>query len=146
VDVLNEDPGNIETVLNVDRTLWMHAFNYVLINFDSYIGYAQNYYIYEDINGRFNPEVGQALHTMRQEDTSEADQVMAYVEILKDQNLRSKMLKVSQVMTNFASRKGPYKDEDFVEFSGRIIQSLIDMQKQRASQRPDTLCRWVYRC
>lgn len=86
-------------------------------------------------NGRFNPEVGQALQAMKQEESPEADQVMAYVEILKDQNIRGKMLKVSQVMANFAVRKGPYKDEDFVEFSGRIIQSLIDMQKQRARKR-----------
>jgi len=55
IDVLNEDPGNVEDLLNIDRTLWMHAFNYSVINFDSYIGYAQNYYIYKDINGQFNP-------------------------------------------------------------------------------------------
>ncbi len=48
IDVLNNEPDDIETVLNVDQTLWMHAFNYVLINFDSYIGYAQNYYLYKD--------------------------------------------------------------------------------------------------
>ncbi|MEJ2716966.1 MAG: DnaB-like helicase C-terminal domain-containing protein [Deltaproteobacteria bacterium] len=86
-------------------------------------------------NGRFNPEVGQALKTMKKEDSTEADQVMAYIEILRDENIRGRMLKVSQVMANFAVRKGPYKDEDFVEFSGRIIQSLIDMQKQRARKR-----------
>ncbi len=51
---LNEDTGNIESILNVDRALWMHAFNYSLVNFDSYIGYAQNYYLYMDDNGRFN--------------------------------------------------------------------------------------------
>lgn len=55
IDVLNEDPASIETILNVDRTLWMHAFNYTVINFDSYVGYAQNYYLYQDDNGQFNP-------------------------------------------------------------------------------------------
>ena len=57
IDVLNEDPNNVETVLNVDRTLWMHAFNYSLINFDSYVGYAQNYYVFQDLNYQFNPIV-----------------------------------------------------------------------------------------
>jgi hypothetical protein len=33
----------------------MHALNYTLVNFDSYIGYAQNYYMYQDDHGRFNP-------------------------------------------------------------------------------------------
>lgn len=55
IRILNEQPDSIETVLNVDRTLWMHALNFVLLNLDSYIGYAQNYYMYRDENGRFNP-------------------------------------------------------------------------------------------
>jgi hypothetical protein len=55
--VLNEEIDSVETVLNTDQVLWMHAFNYVLLNLDSYIGYSQNYYLYEDDNGRFNPVI-----------------------------------------------------------------------------------------
>ena len=33
----------------------MHAFNYGLINFDSYVGYAQNFYMYQDDHQQFNP-------------------------------------------------------------------------------------------
>ncbi|NNF01698.1 MAG: T9SS type A sorting domain-containing protein, partial [Bacteroidia bacterium] len=55
IDTLNNSSNNIASVLNVDQTLWMHAFNYSLINFDSYVGYAQNYYLYRDHNNRFNP-------------------------------------------------------------------------------------------
>jgi hypothetical protein len=56
-EVLNTQPENLSTVLNIDRTLWMHAFNYALVNLDSYIGYAQNYYLVMDEHGRFNPVV-----------------------------------------------------------------------------------------
>lgn len=55
IDVLNNDAAHIGEVLNVDRTLWMHAINYTVINFDSYVGYAQNYYLYKDDNARWNP-------------------------------------------------------------------------------------------
>ena len=55
IDTLNNFTDSIEEVLNVDRTLWMHAVNYSLINFDSYIGYGQNYYLYKDITRQFNP-------------------------------------------------------------------------------------------
>lgn len=55
IDVLNNDLQDIETVLNVDRSLWMHALNYTLVNIDSYIGYSQNYYLYQDEDLRFNP-------------------------------------------------------------------------------------------
>ncbi len=55
IDILNNDTANIDTILNIDRTLWMHALNYTLVNLDSYIGYCQNYYLYMDDYGRFNP-------------------------------------------------------------------------------------------
>ncbi|MDG2440902.1 MAG: CotH kinase family protein, partial [Crocinitomicaceae bacterium] len=55
IDTLNNSTDNISEVLNVDRALWMHALNYTMINFDSYVGYAQNYYLYQDRHGRFNP-------------------------------------------------------------------------------------------
>ncbi|MFT5745846.1 MAG: hypothetical protein ACI9XO_002550 [Paraglaciecola sp.] len=74
IDVLNENPADIETVLNVDRTLWMHAFNYALVNFDSYVGFAQNYYLYKDDNGRFNPvlwDLNQSFASYRLTDASE---------------------------------------------------------------------------
>ena len=55
IDTLNNQIDSTEKVLNVDRALWMHALNYTLINFDSYIGYGQNYYLYKDKTGQFNP-------------------------------------------------------------------------------------------
>jgi len=54
IQELNEEPDLISNSLNVDRALWMHAFNYVVVNLDSYIGYAQNYYLYQDDLGQFN--------------------------------------------------------------------------------------------
>ena len=55
IDTLNNFQEDIDMVLNVDRTLWMHALNYSIINFDSYIGYGQNYYLYLDQANQFNP-------------------------------------------------------------------------------------------
>lgn len=56
--VLNKDIDSIESVLNVDRVLWMLAFNNVLVNLSSYSGYnSQNYYLYKDDKGQFNPIV-----------------------------------------------------------------------------------------
>lgn len=85
--------------------------------------------------GRLTPEVSQAMKDAREQEVSEADQLMAYVDILKDQSLRDKLLKLSQVMTNYAAGKGPHKDQDFVDFSGRIVQTLIEMQKQRSAKK-----------
>jgi len=55
-EVLNKQPEKIESVLNVDRVLWMHAFNNVLVNLDSYAGrLCHNYYLYQDSFGIFQP-------------------------------------------------------------------------------------------
>ncbi|MBK9337156.1 MAG: CotH kinase family protein [Lewinellaceae bacterium] len=54
--VLNRELTNIESVLDVDRTLWMLALNNVTVNLSSYSGARSvNYYLYQDNNGRFQP-------------------------------------------------------------------------------------------
>jgi len=55
-DTLTNNIGQIEKILDVDRVLWMLAFNNVLVNLDSYSGaFSQNYYLYKDDHGRFMP-------------------------------------------------------------------------------------------
>ncbi|MBO6517220.1 MAG: CotH kinase family protein, partial [Bacteroidia bacterium] len=74
IHTLNNNADSIENVLNVNQTLWMHAFNYVVINFDSYIGYAQNYYLYKDATGLFNPilwDMNQSFASYRLTDASD---------------------------------------------------------------------------
>lgn len=57
-DELENNISGIESILDVDRALWMLAFNNALVNLDSYIGsFTQNYYLYRDDNGRFLPVV-----------------------------------------------------------------------------------------
>ena len=56
IDTLNNKPAEIEKILDVDRALWMHAFNILFVNLDSYTGgFTQNYYLWRDDNRRFCP-------------------------------------------------------------------------------------------
>lgn len=58
MDTLTNYPHRVHAVLDVDRALWMLAFNNVFVNLDSYTGvFAQNYYIYQDKNDRWLPVV-----------------------------------------------------------------------------------------
>ncbi|MEM1218221.1 MAG: CotH kinase family protein [Bacteroidota bacterium] len=53
---LDESPEQIASVLDVDRTLWMLAFNNVVVNLSSYTGrHPQNFYLYKDKFGKFSP-------------------------------------------------------------------------------------------
>ncbi|MGH1362791.1 MAG: CotH kinase family protein [Calditrichia bacterium] len=55
LDVLNNSPASVEDVLNVDRHLWMLAYDILMVNLDAPINFAHNYYLYQDDAGRFNP-------------------------------------------------------------------------------------------
>ena len=55
-DVVSNNPSQVASVMDMDRAIWMLALNTVMVNLDSYTGaFAQNYYIYRDGSGRFNP-------------------------------------------------------------------------------------------
>lgn len=54
IDVLNNDPMNLDTILNIDRVLWAFAVNNVIANLDTYNGLFQhNYYLYRTGDGLF---------------------------------------------------------------------------------------------
>lgn len=56
IRVLNKTPDKIETVLNVDQTLWMLALNNALVNLDSYNGsLSHNYYLWFDSTNVAHP-------------------------------------------------------------------------------------------
>jgi hypothetical protein len=56
--ILNKHPEKVDSVLNIDMVLWMHAFNNVLVNLDSYTGrLSHNYYLYKTPDGLFTPIV-----------------------------------------------------------------------------------------
>ncbi len=55
LDILNNQPQNIEDYLNIDRHLWMLAFDILMVNLDAPVNFGHNYYLFEDGTGRFNP-------------------------------------------------------------------------------------------
>jgi len=49
------DSLNVDKNLDLDRTIWMLAFDNLFANLDSYTGSGHNYYVYENDSNRFNP-------------------------------------------------------------------------------------------
>ena len=58
IDLTNNIQNSVNTIensLDIDRAIWMLAFNNVLVNLDSYSGpFRQNYYLIKDNNNRMN--------------------------------------------------------------------------------------------
>ena len=57
LDILNNNTSLVEEVLDVDRHLWMLAFDNLMVNLDAPINFGHNFYLYKDGTGRFNPIV-----------------------------------------------------------------------------------------
>lgn len=56
--ILNLHPEKLDSFINIDMVLWMHAFNNVLVNLDSYTGrLSHNFYLYKTPDGLFTPIV-----------------------------------------------------------------------------------------
>lgn len=57
-DSVTNHAANLSSIMDVDKVIWMLAFNNVLVNLDSYSGvFCQNYYLYKDNTGHYNPVV-----------------------------------------------------------------------------------------
>jgi hypothetical protein len=57
-DIVTNQPEDLESVVDIDRALWMLAFNNVLVSLDSYSGwFSQNHYLYKDNTGHYNPVI-----------------------------------------------------------------------------------------
>lgn len=55
-DSVTNNTYSYENMLDVDRVLWMLAFNNLFVNLDSYSGvFAQNHYIFRDHTQHYNP-------------------------------------------------------------------------------------------
>ncbi len=55
-DSVSNNTGSYDQVLDLDRFIWMLAFNNTFVNLDSYSGvFAQNHYIYRDHTNHYNP-------------------------------------------------------------------------------------------
>lgn len=58
-DALNNNPQKVKDLLDIDQTLWMLAFNNVLLNLYSYTGKSSpNYYLVKNNRGHLVPVVG----------------------------------------------------------------------------------------
>jgi len=57
-DTVSNKTAAIEAILDMDKAIWMLAFNALLVNLDSYTGaFCQNYYLYKTDAGKFVPIV-----------------------------------------------------------------------------------------
>lgn len=148
--VLNKTPEDIEKVLNIDQVLWMHAFNNVLVNLDSYSGrLCHNYYLYKDTFGLFNPilwDMNLSLGGFRYDGTGSAltTEKMQQLSPFTHYKSPNRPL-ISQILQNSLYRKiyiahirtilNDYFKNDKYKNRGQQIQQSIDFHVNRDTNK-----------
>ncbi len=105
IRILNKAPDKIESALDVDQTLWMHALNNTMVNLDSYTGsLSHNYYLWADTFGishpimwDFNMAFGGWRRDMSFEEMSD-EQLTIYTPLAESNNPKRPL--ISQLLKN----------------------------------------------
>lgn len=144
-DTLENNISEIEEILDVDKTLWMLAFDNALVNLDSYIGaFQQNYYLYRDDYDRFlcvvwdlNESFGKFSMTGTGVLGSTADkQQLSYLlnESDADFPLVQKLLSIPRYKRMYLAHYKTILEENFDSGQyytwGQTLQTLIDASVQ----------------
>lgn len=57
-NIVTNNTASLAQNIDVDKAIWMLAFNNLTVNLDSYSGnFVQNYYLYKDHTGHYNPVI-----------------------------------------------------------------------------------------
>lgn len=110
IRILNKTPDQIETVLDVDQTLWMLALNNVMVNLDSYNGsLSHNYYLWFDSTNVAHPiiwDLNMSFGGWRRDFSFQEmtdDQLIQYSPLAEFENLRRPL--ISKLLKNSLYRK-----------------------------------------
>jgi hypothetical protein len=132
----------IESFININEVLWMHAFNNLMVNLDSYSGgITQNYYLYMDDNEIFRPivwDLNECFGGFKNTgvgpplNTTEQMQEMDHLLHLTSNNwpLISKVLNVPLYRRMYLAHYKTLLEENIIDNSyyslGEYLQNIID--------------------
>nr|NQU92970.1 CotH kinase family protein [Bacteroidota bacterium] len=144
LDTLNNQNVYVDQLLNIDRHLWFLAFSNLFVNLDGPINNPQNYYLYKDDAGRFNPipwDLNESFgvftfhQTLGNLNTTNLQELSPFANIIE-----SEYPVISKILTNDTYRKmyvAHYKtmmEENFsngwYETRALEIQDIIDADVQ----------------
>jgi replicative DNA helicase len=84
--------------------------------------------------GVATPQVVEYLQKMGRVRPLQLDQLMSYLEVLKDRASRERLLALATTMQAYASQKAA-QGKPIIDFTGDALQELLEIQKQRLRKR-----------
>jgi len=80
--------------------------------------------------GLLGPQLSDLLETLAKVPAPSLDELMSYMEFLKERASREELIKLAANIDSYARHKQPGQPS-VVEFSGSVLQQLLEIQKQR---------------
>ena len=139
INILNNNPAQTETILYVDRALWMMAWNTIFANMDSYTGSGHNYYIYQNDSGRFCPIIwdlnenfGTFTNGMSPSQLKTLHPLYAINDTARPliQKLLSNPFYRKRYLAHFKTLKEELIDNDYFILRAQELQTMIDQLVQ----------------
>jgi replicative DNA helicase len=84
--------------------------------------------------GLLAPQLAELLKTLANVPVPPLDRLLAYVDFLKERAGREELIQLAASIDSYARHKQPGQPS-VVEFSGSVVQQLLDVQKQRMRKR-----------
>tara|TARA_B100000902_G_scaffold221471_1_gene210382 strand:+ start:1958 stop:4150 length:2193 start_codon:yes stop_codon:yes gene_type:complete len=139
LDTLNNHFGEIESVMDIDRTLWMMALLNLTVSLDGPINnIPHNFYLFEDNNGRFSPilwDLNSSFGTFRMSLTNPiSNQDLQELSVFHDNNnnnnMCNKIVSSNQYKRMYIAHMRTILNDFFVNSTYKSLalqlQSLID--------------------
>ncbi len=84
--------------------------------------------------GLLTPQLSELLQTLASVPAPSLDQLMSYMGFLKERASREELIQLAAKIDSYARQKQPGQPS-VVEFSGSVLQQLLEIQKQRLRKR-----------
>ena len=85
-------------------------------------------------NGLLTPQVAECLEALRNTPAPQLDQLVAYLEILKDRETRARLLKLADRIAQYAHGQAE-TETSVADFTAKAFEGLLEIQRDRVRRR-----------
>jgi replicative DNA helicase len=85
-------------------------------------------------NGLLTPQVAECLEALRNTPVPQLDQLVAYLEILKDRETRARLLKLADRIAQYAHGQAE-TETSVADFTAKAFEGLLEIQRDRVRRR-----------
>jgi replicative DNA helicase len=87
-----------------------------------------------EAGGLLTPQVAECLDALRATPAPQLDQLLSYLEMLKDRESRARLLRLAREMVGYARAESP-AEVPLMDFTARVLQEVVTIHRERVRKR-----------